>query len=318
VINDEEYDKIYLVTEFIAGGPSMSWHSTTATFYFNGVGKEKETEKKERGGSGSGSGSGHSCYSEGMARIALRQVISAVSFLHRSGIAHHDIKPENILTRTRTRTTGREDGGGGSNGGGKEEEEEEEEEMCFVLCDFGAAMKYTSNDVHISNTTGTHAFFAPEMCMGVDQADEEKSGGSTGFSPFVSDVWAIGVTLYAYVYGQLPFWDDRGGQCLFDAIVQDELKLPPYQLPTGCRRRGRRRKKEEEEEKEQQETSGATKMKLGNGIRHLLKQMLHKDQNERLTLDMIDGWLNGEMLLPVDDATETETFIDVDEDIVSF
>ena len=52
--------------------------------------------------------------------------------------------------------------------------------------------------------------------------------------------------------------------------------------------------------------------------------MLNKDQNERLTLDMIDGWLNGEMLLPVDDM-ETETFIGVaeekendDEDIVSF
>ena len=159
--------------------------------------------------------------------------------------------------------------------------------------------------------------------MGVDQANEEKSGGSTGFSPFVSDVWAIGVTLYAYVYGQLPFWDDRGGQCLFDAIVQDELKLPPYQIPTGCRRRGRRRRRKEEE-KDQQEASGVTNMKLGNGIRRLLKQMLNKDQNERLTLDMIDGWLNGEMLLPVDDM-ETETFIGVaeekendDEDIVSF
>lgn len=40
---------------------------------------------------------------------------------------------------------------------------------------------------------GTFAFFSPEMC----------SGDS---NPFNNDLWALAITLYAFVYGRVPWY----------------------------------------------------------------------------------------------------------------
>ena len=42
------------------------------------------------------------------------------------------------------------------------------------------------------------------------------AGGA--FDAYKADVWALGVTLYAFVHGVLPFWEDGGMQPLFDTI----------------------------------------------------------------------------------------------------
>ena len=61
-------------------------------------------------------------------------------------------------------------------------------------------------DGTVSDTAGTYAFFAPEACAGGE------------YSAYKADVWALGVTLFAFVHGRLPFWADGGMQPLFDAI----------------------------------------------------------------------------------------------------
>ena len=45
-------------------------------------------------------------------------------------------------------------------------------------------------------------------------------------SPFQADLWAAGVTLFAVSSGRLPFWDARGGQPLFDAIISQKVQYP--------------------------------------------------------------------------------------------
>ena len=71
------------------------------------------------------------------------------------------------------------------------------------LADFGQAVVFGADD-GMSKTAGTLHFFPPESCG----ADKGK------FSGQAADVWALGLTLYAVVYLQLPF----RGECFADVI----------------------------------------------------------------------------------------------------
>jgi [calcium/calmodulin-dependent protein kinase] kinase len=60
------------------------------------------------------------------------------------------------------------------------------------VSDFGCAQRWHAGD-RLTNTAGTFQFLAPECCTGEP------------FDPFLADIWAIGITLYAMFYGKLPF-----------------------------------------------------------------------------------------------------------------
>ena len=68
----------------------------------------------------------------------------------------------------------------------------------------------------VTNTVGTLAFFSPEMCC-----------GDGPFDVFAADRWAVGVTLYCFAHGALPF-AAMGGDALgplMDAIQADTPEL---------------------------------------------------------------------------------------------
>ena len=67
------------------------------------------------------------------------------------------------------------------------------------IADFGQALMFEKDDT-INQSVGTYHFFPPECCV-TDSA-------SGGFSGKASDLWALGVTLYAMVYYRLPFYHD--------------------------------------------------------------------------------------------------------------
>jgi serine/threonine protein kinase len=68
-----------------------------------------------------------------------RQIISALSYLHRKGIIHRDLKPQNILIS--------EDG-------------------CLKICDFGQAkLTLFGNNVHTPDIS-TLWYRAPEILLG--------------------------------------------------------------------------------------------------------------------------------------------------------
>ena len=76
----------------------------------------------------------------------------------------------------------------------------------------------------ISETSGTHQFFSPECCSGgvrvangtgavkfgavsttaTANADEDEA--DVTFSGYAVDMWACGVSLFACVFGMLPFY----------------------------------------------------------------------------------------------------------------
>jgi [calcium/calmodulin-dependent protein kinase] kinase len=67
-----------------------------------------------------------------------------------------------------------------------------------------------------------------------------------------SDIWSMGVTLYAFVYGQIPFHDDNV-MALYSKIQNDPVVF--QEKPTICEE-----------------------------LKDLISRMLHKDPSQRLTL----------------------------------
>ncbi|OQS02193.1 kinase, partial [Thraustotheca clavata] len=105
-------------------------------------------------------------YSEKMASNALRDLCQAMYHLHRKGIVHGDVKPENIMLRG--------------------------DHLCLV--DFGVSYRIgeRSSDLPI---VGTPAYCAPEAFL-------KKDHSSLGPQ---SDMFALGIVLYILLCGCHPF-----------------------------------------------------------------------------------------------------------------
>ncbi|XP_025832159.1 testis-specific serine/threonine-protein kinase 3-like isoform X2 [Agrilus planipennis] len=102
----------------------------------------------------------------------FRQLVEAVEYCHERGVVHRDIKCENLLM---------------------------DNDYNIKLSDFGFArghLRQKNNQVQLSETfCGSYAYASPEILKGVP------------YNPQMSDVWSMGVVLYAMVFGRLPFDD---------------------------------------------------------------------------------------------------------------
>lgn len=126
------------------------------------------------------------------ARIGA-EVLSALRAAHAAGVVHRDVKPANVLM---------------SNDG------------RVVLTDFGIATVEGSSALTMTGEViGSPEFLAPERALGRTPGPE-------------SDLWSLGVLLYAAVEGNSPF---RHGTPLstLRAIVDEELPPPRRAGPLG-------------------------------------------------------------------------------------
>ncbi|MCX5523114.1 serine/threonine protein kinase [Streptomyces bobili] len=119
------------------------------------------------------------------ARIGA-EVLAALRAAHEVGVLHRDVKPANVLM---------------SNDG------------RVVLTDFGiASVEGTSAITMTGEVIGSPEFLAPERALGRTPGPE-------------SDLWSLGVLLYAAVEGNSPFRHDTPLSTL-RAIVDEELPPP--------------------------------------------------------------------------------------------
>uniref|UniRef100_A0AAQ5XAT7 calcium/calmodulin-dependent protein kinase n=1 Tax=Amphiprion ocellaris TaxID=80972 RepID=A0AAQ5XAT7_AMPOC len=108
--------------------------------------------------------------------------------VHYQRIIHRDVKPSNLLVG--------EDG-------------------HIKIADFGVSNQFEGADALLTSTVGTPAFLAPEAV----------SETRKNFSGKALDVWAMGVTLYCFVFGVCPFMDER------ILSLHQKIKTQPVVLP---------------------------------------------------------------------------------------
>ncbi|CAK7202260.1 hypothetical protein SEUCBS139899_004982 [Sporothrix eucalyptigena] len=157
------------------------------------------------------------CFNIQQARIAFRDTVLGLEYLHYHGVVHRDIKPANLLW---------------SKG------------FHVKISDFGvsyfgrpirdgepmvvseAEARDFDDDRELSKTVGTPAFFAPELCY--TDIDKEPPRVSEQI-----DVWSLGVTLYCLLYARIPFLAEDEFS-MFRKIATEEAYIPSRRLkPVG-------------------------------------------------------------------------------------
>ena len=114
------------------------------------------------------------------------QIVRGLNHIHQEGIAHRDIKPDNILIST------------------------EDNSLKVKIIDFGFSTAFSKGDLEC----GTPNFMAPELL--------EK--GKNVYCTKKVDVWALGVLLFYLCEGRYPFkgYDEKD---LFKNIKLTEYTL---------------------------------------------------------------------------------------------
>jgi len=130
-------------------------------------------------------------FTEREAALIVRDVASALQFLHSKGIAHRDLKPENVLCVYKDTIT------------------------PVKLCDFdlGSGIKFHSGGG--SDTTpmlltpvGSAEFMAPEIVEAFIEDNEQDLKYDKR-----CDLWSLGVMLYILLCGYPPFSGQCGANC---------------------------------------------------------------------------------------------------------
>jgi [calcium/calmodulin-dependent protein kinase] kinase len=108
--------------------------------------------------------------------------------VHSQSIIHRDLKPDNLLVS---------------------------EDDVLKVVDFGVSEMFEKPEaMKITKAAGSPAFLPPELC-----------GRHEGVSGTAADIWSMGVCLYCFRYGKIPF--KRPGILeIYEAIKHDDPYLP--------------------------------------------------------------------------------------------
>lgn len=128
-------------------------------------------------------------FSESTARFYFHQLVSALHFCHQNGVAHRDVKPQNLLL---------------------------DKDGHLKISDFGlSALPEQLRNGLLHTACGTPAYTAPEVVY------------RKGYDGAKADAWSCGVILFVFLAGSLPF-DDRNLPNMYRAIHRREFQFPGW------------------------------------------------------------------------------------------
>ncbi|CAO3653480.1 unnamed protein product [Cunninghamella echinulata] len=183
-------------------------------------------------------------------RNIFRDVICGLDYLHYQGVIHRDIKPANLLYS---------------------------KDHIVKISDFGVSyfnkilagkddsissifeqQRSDQVDRELAETAGTPAFFAPELCWAGENRQDYRHKITRAI-----DVWALGVTLYCFVYGECPFTAATEYE-LFEIIPTQPLTFPKRAITSH----------------DDDDSDDAD-------LKDLLQRLLEKNPQQRITLDQV-------------------------------
>jgi serine/threonine protein kinase len=130
---------------------------------------------------------------EPTAATVFRQIMAGIAYLHSFSVAHRDLKPENILITKFPQVR---------------------------VADFGLC-GFIAEDKLMKTFCGSPVYCSPE-CLSKQEYDGRKS-----------DVWSLGVILYAMVTGTLP-WNVSNTASMLRAILKASFTIPGH-VSAGCK-----------------------------------------------------------------------------------
>lgn len=132
---------------------------------------------------------------ESDAKAYMRQLVSAVAYLHSKGIVHRDLKPENVLVDVDSRT--------------------------LKIIDFGLTGIIRKQSV-MRTSCGSSYYSAPEVTY----------GNGDGYDGTKADAWSLGILSYILLTGSHPFVDTDGD--LMTAMMRQGMVEYPEYLSRGA------------------------------------------------------------------------------------
>ncbi|KAL3103647.1 hypothetical protein niasHS_000283 [Heterodera schachtii] len=132
---------------------------------------------------------------EAEAQLYFSQIVKAINYCHKLHVVHRDLKPENVVFFERL--------------------------GMVKLTDFGFSNLFVPGE-QLQTSCGSLAYSAPEILLG-DSYD----------APAV-DVWSLGVILYMFVCGRLPFQESNDSETL-TRILDCKFSFPDH-VSVDCRR----------------------------------------------------------------------------------
>ena len=206
ILHNYQKEKIYLIMEYAEYGDIVEYNERDEIFSINKhiseiYNKIKDKEK---------SFNNLKYYKEEDIRSFCKYILLGLDYLHKNGIIHHDIKPNNILLCKKG--------------------------VCKITdFNFSSILDNLNVDNIGKNVDSADNFMAPETITDLDDENEEGNNENNKkndnnenktFKGKPLDIWALGVTLYIMAYLKFPFDSDKGIIDLYKKIKNEKVKFP--------------------------------------------------------------------------------------------
>ena len=208
ILHNYKKEKIYLILEYAEFGDIVDYDEENNNFSINkNISKiyiEKKSEEK--------SFNEKTYYREKDIISFCKDIVLGLDYLHKNGIIHHDIKPNNILLCKKG--------------------------ICKITdFNFSSILENLNVDNIGQNTDCADNFKAPETLETLEdnglnnneennEKDNKKNDENNYFRGKPLDIWALGVTLYIITYLKFPFDTDKGIIELYKIIRKEKVKFP--------------------------------------------------------------------------------------------